>query len=350
MRKFLVFVFTATHLACGSILTVGKFGAYTWDPNYWRVPNSDYMQYLASPVGRATHGDVYISVADWSSPSIAHPKRLRDFILEYRAASGRYDTIVYFIYGDVTEKNNNAMMQFTRAFFDWFSALPEATASKMGMVGISYDVEMMKPEHTREILQYGQLRKASIHKGTERLRIQHTIDDDENVRGTEAIMQLADSGLAMIYSNFVTSDKFKASKSIVELGRWFLDTQCPKCKRFPHVRDVYKAKLSIMVETTCSERFVHNPRCARKSFCAFDRPGEGMTHIRKTLGALAEFFETALPNPEHIVELFDIDRLFVLHDWTWTRCLEKYPNSQFHYENCDHYHDLADICRDHPIR
>jgi hypothetical protein len=317
-------------------------GTYTWARDYWKNPDSVYMQFLQSSEGRDFHGDVYVNVGDWDSTRIDRPVQLMNFVLQYRMRTGRQDTIVYITYGDVTKLKVESMWKFTNSFFDWYQAIDEPTRQVMGLVGISYDVEHMEPTTTRDILIHAQQRKASIPGGPALLRVQHTIDGDYNVKGTDFIMKHADSALAMVYSNFIVSDEYDERKSIVGFGRWLLQKQCPKCTRASHVRNHYQAKISLMVETTCTMK----AKCGRKSLCAFDSPVDGgFHHTKDLLSALMAHFGETLPL-ELFDKLFDLERPFVLHDWDWTRCMPGFPNPEgVLYPNCENYHKEAKQCR-----
>lgn len=326
-------------------LSMGKMGTYTWDRQHWLLANSEYLRYLVSSDVRETHGDLYINAGDYETTQIENPERLKKFILEYRRASERYDTIVFITYGDVTAIDHKAMMMFTDAFFDWFGAIKEEEAANMGYVGISYDVEHMQPEHTENILKHAQIRKGKIRNGLARLVIQHTLDGDDNPRGTEAIMRYADSALAMLYSNYVVSTQYPSEKSILGFGKWLFAVQCRRCADLEYVRNNYRAKLSLMVETTCKM----GQKCGRKSFCAYDGKGadQGFNHLSTTVSALLDYIQKTLPS-DHISVLFNTQHLMVLHDWEWTRCMDGFPGVMSPYSNCiTEYHRLADICRSH---
>ena len=310
-----------------------RWGMFTWDRSYYRQPNAQFLNFLRSPEGRQyACGDIYINVADYSSPSlIPDERKLVDFIKAYRTTVG-YDSIVYLTYGDVTERNGEAMMTFTNTFFDWAERISPRDAELMGAIGISYDVERLDAEVSRSALVLGRERRVRTAFGETNLRIQHTLDGDVNILSTQYVMENADSALAMLYSN--------TAAGLVNSIRWLLNTQCPSCLDDSHASTNYRAKISIMVEASCRM----GRGCAEKSMCVYDNRTQGAFYIDSVFSETeASIVSQEIVNPERFARLFDQQALWVIHNFEWFRCYA--PFNADLYPSCREYHREAAGCR-----
>jgi hypothetical protein len=283
-----------------------------------------------------------VNVGDYSSADqIASPASLKDFAINFRLRVSDAATVLYFTYGDVTARDGEAMLRFTEVFFDWLDTFSAQDALRVGKIGISYDVEHMSPSYTERVLLLCQTRRRATAFGDKNLLIQYVIEGDENVKGTDMAFKYADSVLAMLYSNFVSKTTSSgATHSLDAQLQWFLTTQCPKCLQDDYAKLNYKAKLSIMVEGSCQM----GRSCSWASFCSYDRPGEGIFYLEKTLQELVDFIPFAMTE-EKFNRLFNDKSMFVVNSFEWYRCYQPF-NNIFNYPGCSEYHTLAKSCRE----
>jgi hypothetical protein len=310
-----------------------RWGMFTWSTSYYRRSNGELLDFLASSAGQEyACGDLYINVADYSSPGrIPDPQKLVDFIKAYRRVRG-FDSIVYLTYGDVTARDGAAMMTFTNTFFDWVASISSSDAALMGMIGVSYDVERLDAEVSRAALLLGRERRRDTAFGESNLKIQHTLDGDVNILSTEYVMQYADSALAMLYSN--------TAANLVESVRWLVTTQCPRCLDDVYSHANYMAKITIMVEASCRM----GRGCSEKSMCIFDGPTEGALYIARTFDETEAILSSGeVLSRDHFSRLFDPRSLWAIHNFEWFRCYAPFDSSL--YTSCTGYHIEAASCR-----
>ncbi len=310
-----------------------RWGMFTWDMSYYRRSNPQLLDFLRSSGGREyACGDIYINVADYSSPGrIPDQRRLVDFIKAYRTAVG-FDSVVYLTYGDVTDRNGPAMITFTNTFFDWAETISPSDAELMGAIGISYDVERLDAEVSRTALLLCRDRRLRTAFGEANLRIQHTLDGDVNVLSTRYVMQYADSALAMLYSN--------TASGLTNSIRWLLTTQCQQCLDDRFAIANYRAKISIMVEASCRM----GRGCSEKSMCVYDDATEGAFYIESTFTQTEALIRSSgLVTDEQFARLFDQRSMWVIHNFEWFRCYAPFDGSL--YPSCTEYHREAAGCR-----
>jgi len=311
-----------------------RLGTYTWDMSYFLTNNGELLDLLDSPIGREyACGDLYINVADYSSPDIIPEQaNLIQLIKEYRRRIGNWEATVFLTYGDVTARDGMAMIAFTETFFDWAKAVSAADADAMGRIGISYDVEHVDPEATKTaLLMCKELRLQTAFK--ENIVSQHTIDGDRNILTTDYVMKYADSALAMLYSN--TPD------GLVDLIQWLVTEQCEKCLVDEYSSENYNAKISVIVEASCKM----GNGCSQKSMCIRDGENEGVMYIAETVSRANELLGSrGVLSAEQYSRLFNLESQWVVHNFEWERCYAPF-NKFFTYDSCKNYHDYANSCK-----
>jgi hypothetical protein len=315
-----------------------RIGVYAWDQSYWRGGNDELLGFLSSSLAASwACGDVYINVGDYSTTVIPDWDKLTNFIVKYRKTTGRSDSVVWMTYGDVTARSGLAMIQFTNASFDWATAVSQTDSDRMGRIGISYDVEHLSPTDTETALLLCRSRREETPFGSSRLLISHTLDGDLNVGGTDVVMRLADSALAMVYSNFVDAPlrpDIPPTTSLPATLAWLVTTQCKKCLQ----QNNYRARITLMVEASCQM----GKGCGQMSFCAADGGAEYMSGVLDD--SVARLVKLGVLTPQQITQLFDLDAPFVAHNWEWFRCFPPFSDSVT-YPNCEQYKSLAASCR-----
>jgi hypothetical protein len=331
---------TLNPLDCGG----RNIGTYAWSQDYWRGSDSTLLTFLSSDIGRQwACGDLSVNVADYSNPDQIHDSgALVSFIQNYRLIVRNMKTVVWITYGDVVEKSAEKMLQFTQTFFIWASSIPADVAVSMGTIGISYDVEHIDPEATRNALQLAQQLRTQTNFKPGNLLIQHTIEGDPNVVGTGYVMQYADSALAMVYRNYMhdPTGKYQDDSNILNRLLWMLTSQCVHCLDEAYVLSNYKAKITVMVEAACRM----GASCGKVSMCAFDGDEQGAYYMYNIL----EQMEQEL-SPLHISAslkkaLFNPSTPYTVHNWEWFRCFAPF-SSVFTYASCADYHQEASACR-----
>lgn len=332
---------TPAPLAC----TGRRIGTYAWDQAYWRKGDSTLLEFLDSPIGRDwACGDLTINIADFSNADQIHESgKLVNFIQQYRLRVRNVDAVLWLSYGDVVSKDGSKMIEFTNTFFDWAASIPLDVAESMGKIGISYDVEHLDPVFTRDGLQLAQRRRQQTNFKPGYLLIQHTIEGDNNVAGTEYVMQYADNALAMVYRNYMhdPTGKYQDDSNMLNRLMWMLTEQCPKCLDDAYASANYRAKITIMVEASCQM----GNGCGKLSFCAFSSGNEGAF----TMVNVIEQMETELVTTNKLTKA-QMDRLisketpYSSHNWEWYRCFAPF-SSTFSYPNCANYQSYASSCR-----
>jgi hypothetical protein len=162
---------------------------------------------------------------------------------------------------------------------------------------------------------------------------QHTLDGDRNILTTEYVMRYADSALAMLYSN--------TAEGLVDLIKWLLTEQCPKCLVDDYSKSNYKAKISVIVEASCKM----GKGCSEKSMCIKDGDNEGVIYIVDTVTkANVLLGSSGLLSSEQYGRLFNTESQWVVHNFEWERCYAPFSKF-FTYESCKNYHDFARSCK-----
>jgi hypothetical protein len=318
-------------------------GVYSWDSSYWRTDNPALIDFIKSDLGYVfASGSLYINVADYSSADVIPDQdRLVRFAKEFRRISVNPDAVLYFTYGDVTAKDGNAMVEFTKTFFGWVCGIDPVEAGAMGRIGLSYDVEHVHPDFTKRALLLAQELRASSPFGPDNIIIQYTIEGDRNVLGTDYAFRYADSVLVMLYSNFLRPGQFPQERSLSSRIKWVLTSQCEKCLDEGYTISNYRAKISIMVEASCKM----GKSCGWASFCAYDGAEEGAAYLAETLSrAFEQFRESGLVSETQYERLFNLQDLFVVHNFEWYKCFPPF-NHFSNYDSCKPYHALAEACR-----
>ena len=321
-----------------------RLGQYTWGTELWRQGSKELSDFFATPAGKEWGcGDVTINIGDYTEVTfIAHAEDIVPFIQAYRAASENYESVVWLSYGDVESGDGGLMETFVDTFFRWASAIPAETAQTLGTIGLSFDVEHMPASSTKSALQKAQSLKANTNFQRGKLLVQHTIEGNPNPEGTDYVMKYADSALIMLYRNYMTSPIFSPDSNILSRARYFLKDQCVHCLDDAYSAANYKAKMTIMVEATCSR---YTDYCAKISFCAHDQPGEGAVYLWNTLQELeAGMLDSGLVTPDEFERLFNPLTTYSVHDWSWFRCFAPLSDSTS-YPQCRNYFSEAEACR-----
>jgi len=308
-----------------------RWGTFSWNTSYFKRGNPELVDFLDSAPGREfNNGDLYLNVADYScAKHMAGEANLVEYIKQYRERVNR-DNVIYLTYGDVTEKDGEAMRDFTVKFFTWARSISAQDAAAMETIGISFDVEHMDPEVSKAVLIMCRELRVDTAFGPSRIKIQHTLDGDRNILSTEYVMKYADSALAMLYSN--------TAVGLSELVNWLLTIQCPQCSNAEYVAQNYKAKFTIMLEASCKL----GKGCSSKSMCVNDGDDGGALYISSVVDQVEAEIQSGQFAP--FKHLFDMQTLWVIHNFEWYRCYAPF-SSHFLYESCRHYHDYARDCR-----
>jgi len=319
----------------------------------WREGTTELSDFFGTEGGKEWGcGDLTINIGDYTAPEvIAYENDLISFIQRYRKSSQNYESIVWLSYGDTMSGDGNLMLQFIDTFFAWAQAIPAESIGSLGKIGLSFDVEHMRPASTKSALQKVQSLKSTTRFAPGYLLVQHTIEGNTNTEGTDYVMKFADSALMMLYRNYETSPIFHGDSNILSRAKWMLQTQCPNCLNDSYAKANYKAKITIMVEGSCAQ-FDY---CAKLSFCVYDGSSDpnfydpkGRTGAAQTWGVLQDLelgmFSSGLINKEQFGRLFNQFTTFAVHDWTWFRCYEPFPKYT-HYSQCSTYHQAAQQCR-----
>jgi hypothetical protein len=332
---------TPAPLAC----TGRRIGTYAWDQSYWKGSDSSLLAFLDSDVGREwACGDLTISIADFSNADRIHDSgKLVNFIQQYRLRVRNIDAVLWLSYGDVVSKDGSKMIEFTNTFFDWVATIPRDVAISMGKIGISYDVEHLDPTFTRDGLLLAQERRQGTNFAPGSLLIQHTIEGDNNIAGTEYVMQYADNALAMVYRNYMhdPTGRYQDDSNMLNRLMWMLTQQCPMCLDDTYASTHYKAKITIMVEAACAM----GNGCGKLSFCAFSGPNEGALKMSDVITQMEnELVSTNVLTRTQMDRLFSTETPYASHNWEWYRCFAPF-SSTFTYSNCANYQSYASSCR-----
>ena len=321
-----------------------RIGQYTWGTELWRGGATELSDFFATDAGKEWGcGDLTINIGDFTAPGvIAYEKDLVPFILRYRKTSKNYESVVWLSYGDVVSGDSGLMSQFVDTFFDWANSISADTAKSLGTIGLSFDVEHMSGDGTKEVLLKVQSMKSSTNFESGKLLVQHTIEGNYNPDGTDYVMRYADSALIMLYRNYMTSSTFKPDSNILSRAKYFLQEQCVHCLDDAYATANYKAKVTVMIEASCAPA----DYCAKISFCAHDGSGEGATYAWNTLQEMqAGMFSSGLVTSAQFARLFNPLTTYAVHDWTWFRCYAPLSDSVT-YSQCSKYHAAAATCRD----
>ena len=319
-----------------------RLGQYSWGTNLWSNGNTEFSDFFGTQAGKDWGcGDIYINIGDYTAPKvIAHQEDLVPFIQTYRETSGNWESVVWMTYGDVESDNGTLMSIFVNTFFDWASSLSSSTADSLGPVGLSFDVEHMTPASTKSALQLAQSLKSSTNFAPGTLLIQHTIEGNPNIEGTDYVMKYADSALIMLYRNYMHSPDFKDDSNILSRAAYMLKEQCVHCLDDAYAAANYNAKWTIMIESSCSP----SDYCAKISFCAHDDLGaEYAWQVVEQMEA--EMFSTGLVTIDQFDRLFNPLTTYAIHDWYWFRCYSPLSDS-VSYPECSSYSSAAATCRE----
>jgi hypothetical protein len=284
---------------------------------------------------------VTINIADFTEVSkIKYAADIVPFIQRYRASSQNTESVVWLSYGDVVSGDGALMVEFIDTFFAWARTIPAATAETLGKVGLSFDVEHMPASSTATALQRAQSLKSTTAFAPGQLLIQHSIEGRPNQEGTDYVMKYADAAFIMLYRNYMNSSTFNIDSNILSRAQYFLQQQCVNCLNDTYANANYKAKITIMVETSCAPA----DYCAKISFCAFD--GNGADYVWSTLEELEKsMFSSGLVTPDQFSRLFDPTTTYAVHDWSWFRCYSPLSNS-VSYPECSRLQQAAQTCRE----
>ena len=319
-----------------------RLGQYSWGTELWRKGATEFTNFFATQAGKDwACGDIYINIGDYTAPEvIAFEKDLVTFVQAYRETSENWESVIWMTYGDVVSDDGDLMSIFVDTFFDWASSLSENTVKTMGSIGLSFDVEHMTPDSTKVALKKAQSLKASTKFATGTLLIQHTIEGRVNTVGTDYVMKYADSALMMLYRNYMHSSIFNEDSNILSRAAWMLTQQCIKCLDDEYAEANYKAKLTIMIESSCSP----SDYCAKISFCAHDQAG-----AQYAWDVLQEMevgmFSSGLVTSAQFDRLFNPLTTYAVHDWYWFRCYAPLSDSVT-YPECESYASAAATCRE----
>lgn len=321
-----------------------KYGSYSYSQAYWRGSDSSLLAFLDSPIGRQwACGDVYVNIADYTNPEQIHNSTLLvKFIQNYRSRVRNSNAIMWLTYGDVVEKNGAKMVEFVQTFFNWVQTIPASVATTMAPIGLSFDVEHIDPASTKSALTLAQSLQSSHASHFGKVYIQHTIEGDPNVVGTDYVMKYADSALAMVYRNYIhdPTGKYQDDSSLVSRLNWMLTQQCVNCLNDKYAEANYKAKITVMVEAACQM----GAGCGKISFCAFDGKSQGAFYMDSILTGLTGKTVPGLMKPSQFTRLFNSWTLYSVDNWEWYRCYAPF-NSVFTYPSCSAYHNDAAACR-----
>jgi hypothetical protein len=231
------------------------------------------------------------------------------------------------------------MVEFVGTFYKWAAGLDKATAYSLGKVGLSFDVEHMAPSATKEALQKAQALKSTTKFASGNILVQHTIEGKPNPDGTDYVMRYADSGLIMLYRNYMHSSQFSDDSNILSRAQYMLKDQCIHCLDDAYATANYQAKLTIMVEASCHPA----DYCGKISFCAHD--DKGADYAWNTLQTMeSELISGGTVSQAQFGRLFNPSTTYAIHDWGWFRCYDPISET-LSYPQCATYHQMAAQCR-----
>jgi hypothetical protein len=318
-----------------------KVGLYTWGQHHWKSDNSLFIAHLTgSNARRFTCGDVYINVADYSSASkIDGKEMLLPFIINVRRAGN--SGVVWMTYGDVVQRDAAASLTFVDTFYDWLLSVPSEWLAVIKPIGLSYDIEQFTGDAIQQTLLHAQKRKTELSPilGPDGFRIQCTVEGQLKPVETDIVMKYADSALMMVYRNYVTSpsDPTGARNGIMKTMRFMLTEQCSRCLDDSYASLHYKAKITIMVETSCKM----GKSCSYASFCAMDG---GVAYLASQLDEVdKQLVSSGLMTVAQKARLISTSSPFAIHDWDWFQCY--YGDHQDTNPLCKSYDALSQACR-----
>lgn len=320
-----------------------RLGQYSWGYSLWSQGSTELTDFFATQAGKDwACGDVTINIGDYTdATSIKYAADIVPFIERYRQTSKNVESVVWLSYGDVVSGDGSLMVQFVDTFFAWASSIPVATAATLRKVGLSFDVEHMPAASTATALQRAQSLKSTTNFAPGQLLIQHSIEGKPNPDGTDYVMKYADAAFIMLYRNYMISTKFHVDSNILSRAQYYLQQQCVNCLNDTYASENYVAKITLMVEGSCSP----SDYCAKISFCAFDGPDQGAAYLWNTIEELeSSMFSTGLVTQAQFTRLFNPLTTYAVHDWTWFRCYAPLSDT-VSFPSCSAYSQAAETCR-----
>jgi len=321
-----------------------RIGTYTWSQDYWRKGDSSLMDFLSSSDGKAwACGDVYLNVADYTNPQeIFNSSMLAVWIQNYRQIVGNMQAVVWLTYGDVVEASGPKQVQFVTTFFNWAASIPANVVSTMGTIGLSFDVEHIDPQYTLNALQLAQSLKSTTNFPSGQLLIQHTLEGQINPVGSDYVMRYADSALAMVYRNYLVdpTGAHHEDNNLINRLIWMITQQCQNCLNDGIAISQYKAKITVMVETSCQM----GSGCSYISFCAFDGADQGANYMYQTMTQMEQkLMSSGVITTAQYQRLFNQNTPWTVQNFEWYRCYA--PFNAALYPQCSTYHTWAQACR-----
>ena len=323
-----------------------KIGAYVWGHQHWRNPQSAFLQHLTGNNSRNfTCGDIFINVADYSSAeSISGKEFLLPFLINVRRSGNR--GVIWLTYGDVVKRDVVACRKFVDTFYDWLLSVPVEWLDVIKPIGLSFDIEHFPNGAIEETLIYAQRRKNDVSPKLlpDGFFIQCTIEGQPKPVDTDIVMRHADRALMMAYRNYLTkpSDPSGMNNGMMRRLQYMFKDQCTRCLDDEYAVRNYRAKITIMVETSCKL----GVSCNYVSFCAIDdkRPSGGVDYLVDHLDQIdSKLVSSGLMTKEQRNRLISSSSPFAVHDWDWFQCF--YQDSNDTNDLCKNYSSYATTCR-----
>jgi len=321
-----------------------KIGLYTWGDHHWK--DSPFLSHLAGTNARKfTCGDIFVNVADYSSASSIKDKELLlPFLINVRRTGNR--GVIWMTYGDVIKRDLKACKTFVDTFYGWLLSVPEEWLDVIKPIGLSYDIEQFPASAIEETLSYAQQRKSELSPKLlpDGFLVQSTIDGHYKPVETDVVMRHADRALMMVYRNYMSSpvEPAKGRDGIMERLDFMFTKQCKNCLDDEYATKHYKAKITVIVETSCKM----GKSCKYASFCAMDGEAAngGIEYLVSTLGeADRRLISSKLMTEAQRDRLLSKTSPYAVHDWDWFQCF--YRDPQDTSQLCKTYNDMSKTCR-----
>ena len=323
-----------------------KVGVYVWGHQHWNSPNSTFMLHLTGANARKfTCGDIFINVADYSSAeSISGRGFLLPFLINARRAGNR--AVIWLTYGDIAKRDVVACRKFVDTFYEWLLSIPVEWLDVIKPIGLSFDIEHFPNGAIEEILIYAQRRKNEVSPKLlpDGFFIQCMIEGQPKPLDTDIVMRHADRALMMAYRNYLTkpTDPTGMDNGMMRRLQYMFKDQCTRCLDDEYAVRNYKAKITIMVETSCNL----GASCGYVSFCAADanRPAGGVEYLVDHLDQIdSKLVSSGLMTKDQRNRLISSTSPFAVHDWDWFQCFYQDSNDTNHL--CKNYSTYAAACR-----